>query len=147
MIRLHLMANATVPASPTTTQMAQQIEAADGNLGGWRYANGLHGKVVYDTFRRRQLASYPDLAVDVYVDDGRAGGYGSASGNDQFGEVLWDDNYWDTTDIWVTTTPYANAAAQAAGGPADHVEPPVGSPAYLYVRVKNRGTAAGGSGP
>ena len=146
MIRLHLMANATVPANPTTTQMAQQIEAADDNLGGWRYANGLHGKVIYDTFRRRHLAAYPDLAVDVYVDDGRAGGYGSPSGNDAFNENLWDDNFWDTQDIWVTTTPYANAAAQAAGGPADHVEPPIGSPAYLYVRVKNRGTAAGGSG-
>jgi zinc metalloprotease ZmpB len=40
-----------------------------------------------------------------------------------------------------------NAAAQAAGGPADHIEPPVNSTAYLYVRVKNRGTNAAGSGP
>jgi len=147
MIRLHLMANAAVPASPTTTQMAQQIEAADDNLGGWRYADGLHGKVIYDTFRRRHLTGYPDLAVDVYVDDGRAGGYGSPSGSDLFSENLWDDNYWDTQDIWVRTSPYASPAAQAAGGPADHVEPPTGSPAYLYVRVRNRGTGAAGSGP
>ena len=78
-IRLHLQANAAVPSSPTTTQMAQQVEAADSNLGGWRYANGLHKKVVYDTFRRRHLSGYPDLAVDVYVDDGRNGGYGSST--------------------------------------------------------------------
>jgi len=142
------MANPLVPAlSPTATQMAQQVEAADGNLGGWRYANGLHKKVIYDTFRRRHLSGYPDKAVDVYVDDGRNGGYGSPSGGDLFTENLWDENFWDTQDIWVRTAPYASAAAQAAGGPGDHVEPPVGSTAYLYVRVKNRGTSAGGSGP
>jgi hypothetical protein len=44
-------------------------------------------------------------------------------------------------------TPYPDAAAQQAGDPGDHVEPPVGSTAYLYVRVKNRGTDAAGSGP
>jgi zinc metalloprotease ZmpB len=146
-IRLHLQANAAVPSNPTTTQMAQQVEAADGLLGGWRYANGLHKKVIYDAFRRRTLTGYPDKAVDVYVDDGRAGGYGSASGNDLFNENLWDENFWDTQDIWVRTSQYPSAAAQAAGGPSDHVEPPVGSTAYLYVRVANRGTNAGGSGP
>jgi len=153
-IRLHLMANPNVPASGATAQqMGQQIEAADGVLGGtpavvrWRYANGLHKKVIYDTFRRRHLSGYSDKAVDVYINDGREGGYGSASGNDLFAENLWDENYWDTQDIWVKTSPYANAAAQAAGGPADHVEPPVNSTAYLYVRVKNIGTNAGGSGP
>lgn len=146
-IRLHLMANFNVPTSgATATHMGQQIEAADNNLGGWRYANGLHKKVIYDTFRRRHLSSYADKAVDVYVNDGREGGYGSASGNDLFTENLWDENYWDTQDIWVKTSPYPSPAAQAAGGPGDHVEPPVGSTAYLYVRVKNRGTNAAGSG-
>lgn len=147
-IRLHLQANFNVPTSgATATDMGQQVEIADSNLGGWRYANSLHKKVVYDTFRRRHLPGYTDLPVDVYINDGRNGGYGSPSGNDLFTENLWDENYWDTQDIWVRTTPYANAAAQAAGGPADHIEPPVGSTAYLYVRVQNRGTSAGGSGP
>jgi len=146
-IRLHLMANFHVARSgATATDMGQEIEAADGNLGGWRYANGLHKKVIYDTFSRRHLPNYPDRLVDVYINDGRDGGYGSPSGNDLFTENLWDENYWNTQDIWVTTTQYPNAAAQAAGGPADHVEPPVGSTAYLYVRVKNRGTDAAGSG-
>jgi hypothetical protein len=126
-----------VPANgATATQMAQQLEAADNNLAGWNsLANGLHRKVIYDSFQRRNLAGYPAKAVDVYIDDGRNGGY------------QWLENYWDTQDIWVKTGPYANAAAQAAGGPGDHIEPPVNSTAYLYVRVKNRGTNAGGSGP
>ncbi|MEP6573304.1 MAG: M36 family metallopeptidase [Gemmatimonadota bacterium] len=147
-IRLHLVANFHVPATlSTAAQMGQQVEAADGNLGGWNgLANGLHRKIVYDTFRRRHLPGYPDLAVDLFIDDGREGGYGSTSGQDLFAEQLWQDNYWETQDIWVRTTPYANAAAQASGSPADHEEPPVGSDAYLYVRVGNRGFDPTGSG-
>lgn len=146
-IRLHLMANFNVPASGSSAaQMGQQIEAADGNLLGWKgLANGLHKKVIYDTYRRRNLAGYPDKAVDVYINDGREGGYGSASGNDLFTEQLWEENYWDTQDIWVKTGAYASTAAQAGGGPGDHAEPPVNATAYLYTRVKNRGS--GGSGP
>lgn len=89
-IRLHLMANFNVPAiNATAQQMGQQIEVADINLGSWRgLVGGLHKKVIYDTFRRRHLASYIDKPVDVYVDDGREGGYGSASGNDLFTENL-----------------------------------------------------------
>lgn len=127
--------------------MGQQVEAADKNLGGWRYADGLHKKVIYDTFRRRHLAAYPDKAVDVYINDGREGNYGSVSQNDLFNERLWLDTWWEVQDVWVKVTPYANAAAQQAGDPGDHVEPPVGSTAYLYVRVKNKGTDSAGSGP
>jgi hypothetical protein len=146
-LRLHLMANFMVPThTGTAQQMGQQVEAADHALNGWEYANGLHRKVIYDTFRRRHLAGYPNLAVDLFIDDGRAGGYGSTSGNDAFNEQLWQDAWWDTQDLWVRTEPYADAAAQQAGTPADHVEPAVGSPAYLYVRVGNKGTSAAGSG-
>lgn len=147
-LRLHLMANFNVPTDgATAAQMGQQIEAADSNLGGWRYANGLHRKVIYDTFRRRHLSGYTDLPVDVYINDGRQGGYGSLTGNDAFTERQWLDTWWETQDVWVTVVPYANAAAQQAGDPGDHVEPPVGSTAYLYVRVGNKGSAAAGSGP
>ncbi len=148
LLRYHLQANFNVPASGcTAAQMGQQIEAADSNLGGWRYANGLHKKVIYDTFRRRHLSGYPDKTVDVYINDGRQGGYGSLSGNDLFTERLWLDTWWETQDIWVKVTPYPDAASQQAGDPGDHQEPPVGSTAYLYVRVGNRGTDAAGSGP
>ena len=60
--------------------------------------------------------------------------------------MLWQENYWGQ-DIWVRTSAYATPAAQQAGGPGDHVEPPVGDVAYLYARVKNRGTDMNGSGP
>jgi hypothetical protein len=144
-IRLHLMANFNVPAaSPTFSQLALQIEAADGNLGGWRYPNGLHKKVIYDTFRRRQVPSFPALTVDVYINDGRSGGYGSLTGNDLFAERLFLDNYWSTQDLWVKVVPYANDTDQQAGDPGDHVEPPVGSTAYLYVRAKNKGSSDSG---
>jgi hypothetical protein len=134
-IRLHLMANFNVPASnSTSSQMAQQMEAADRNLGGWRYANGLHRKVIYDTFRRRNVPNFPALPVDVYINDGRNGGYGSLTGNDLFTERLFLDNYWTTQDLWVKVVPYATAADQQAGDPGDHVEPPVGSLAYVGFR-------------
>ena len=146
-LRLHMQANFNVPTNgATAAQMGQQIEAADSNLSGWRYANGLHKKVIYDTFRRRHLSGYPDKAVDVYINDGRQGGYGALSGNDLFGERLWLDSWWETQDIWVKVTPYSDAASQQAGDPGDHQEPPIGSTAYLYVRVANRGTDAAGSG-
>jgi hypothetical protein len=146
-LRLHLQANFLVPTNDATAQqMGQQIEAADQNLGGWRYPNGLHRKVIYDTFRRRHMAGYPPLSTDVYINDGRQGGYGSLSGNDNFTEKQWLDVWWETQDVWVRVTPYADAAAQQAGDPGDHQEPPVGSTAYLYVRVGNKGTAAS-SGP
>lgn len=147
-IRLHLIANFNVASSGATAgQVGQQIEAADGNLGGWNgLANGLHKKVIYDAYARRNLPGYPAKPVDVYINDGRGGGYGSTSGNDLFNEVLWQDNYWETQDIWVKPTAYAAPADQQAGGPGDHIEPPVGSVANLYARVKNRGTTVAGSG-
>lgn len=145
-IRLHLMADGQVPTSGSTVgDFAQQILAMDGALGGWRYADGLHKKVIRDTFVRRHAPGFTALASDVFINDGRKGGYGSVSGNDLFTEKLFLDNYWTTQDLWVTVAQYASAADQQAGDPGDHVEPPVGSTAYLYVRVKNKGTA--GSGP
>jgi hypothetical protein len=135
-LKLHLDANEVVPASgATATQMAQQLEAADENLAGWRsLAGGLHRKVIVDAFQRRHLSGYAPKSVDVYIDDGRNGAY------------EWLENYWETRDIWVRLVPYT-AAQLTTAGPADHQEPTVGSPAYLYVRVKNRGTAEAGSGP
>jgi hypothetical protein len=145
-IRLHLMATFHVPVSGSTvTDWGNQIFAMDSSLGGWRYPKGLHKKVIYDTYRRRHLSGFPALPIDVYINDGRNGGYGSITGNDLFTEKLFLDNYWSTQDLWVKVVPYANDADQQAGDPGDHVEPPVGSTAYLYVRVKNKGTSASGS--
>ncbi len=57
--------------------------------------------------------------VDVYIDDGRNGGY------------EYQANHWSCQDIWVRRT---------ADGGLTHEEPIVGTTNYLYVRVKNRGT-------
>jgi hypothetical protein len=57
--------------------------------------------------------------VDVFINDGRNG------------EYQFQQNFWNTTDIWVRN---------AADGGLAHQTPIVSVPNYLYVRVKNRGT-------
>jgi hypothetical protein len=82
--------------------------------------------------------------VDVYINDGRAGSYGSADGQDRFDDMLWKENLGDTPDLGVQRAPLVNPAA-LGGGPLPHQDPLVNQPAHLYVRVRNRGAA--GSGP
>ncbi len=138
-IRLHLVANSGVPEEEASiTQMAQGIGEADANLGGWRYPDRLHLKVIDATFTRRAVPSYEPPSVDVYVDDGRGGGYGSASGDDAFGETLWKENHGDAPDVWIR-------AVAASGTPADHQgQVPVNAPAFVFARVRNRGAVASG---
>jgi hypothetical protein len=57
--------------------------------------------------------------VDVYIDDGRNGGYD------------YQPNHWSCQDMWVR---------RAADGGTTHQEPIVGATNHMYVRVKNRGT-------
>jgi hypothetical protein len=139
-IRLHLVANGGVPKEETSiTQMAHAIGEADADLGGWRYPDRLHQKVIDATFIRRAVPSYSALPVDVYVDDGRAGGYGSADGLDAFADRLWKENHGDAPDVWVR-------GVAAPGTPADHQEQvPVSAPAFVFARVRNRGPAASGA--
>ncbi len=138
-IRLHLVANGGVPKENTSvTEMAMAIGEADAGLGGWRYPDRLHQKVIDDTFSRRSTPSYQRPAVDVYVDDGREGGYGSASGQDGFGETLWKERHGDAPDVWVRTV-------AAPGTPADHAgQVPVNTAAFVFARVRNRGAAPSG---
>lgn len=58
--------------------------------------------------------------VDIYIDDGRAGGY---EPRDHF--------VFTTTDLW---------HRHAADAGTVHQNPIAGRPGFLYVRVKNRGT-------
>ena len=143
-IRLHLMAHASIPGSDATiTQAAQEFEAADTGLAPWRYANGLHLKVIHDTFLRRKVPGYAPKPVDVYVDDGRGGGYGAADrDDDNFQNTLWRDNFTDTKDIWIRLAPYGVGVVPK---PADHEAPLANQQAHAYVQVKNRGAL--GSGP
>ncbi|HEU4756270.1 MAG TPA: hypothetical protein VFS72_06380 [Agromyces sp.] len=63
-------------------------------------------------------------AVDVYIDDGRAGTYLPH---------LSDDEFAATPDIWNRRFP---------DGGTSHEDPLAGFPSYCYVRVHNRGTSA-----
>jgi hypothetical protein len=136
-IRLHVVAHFHIPAqNATLTEMVQQLEAADANLAGWRPVDGLHLKVIRDTFARRGTPGYAFPAVDVYVFDGREGGYGTPDGLDAFAGVLWKADWGETPDVWTTAAPAADAAPAA---------PRAGRTSHLWVRVKNRGVT--GSGP
>jgi hypothetical protein len=135
-IHLHVAANFGVPATNATiTQVAQQLEAADARLAGWRPVDGLHVKVIRDTFARRGAPGTAFPPVDVYVFDGREGGYGTPDGHDAFADSLWKADFEDTPGVWTTATP----------NPADPpAVPRVGQPTHVWVRVKNRGVVAAG---
>lgn len=139
------------PTPPSETVLAAAIEHADAQLDGWWWANGLHRKVLRDTFGRRQIVACrptdPPNEVDVYIADGRAGGgYGSDDGQDLFDQTLWKEDHGTGLgkDLWATRAPYRSRAARAGADPGDHVEPAVGVAAHLYVRVRNRGVQASG---
>jgi hypothetical protein len=139
-----------VPA-PSESVLAAAIEEADEELDGFWWANGLHRKVLRDTFGRRNIAGCrpqdPPNQVDVYIDDGRSGGYGSDDGQDGFDQTLWKEDHGSGAgkELWAVGVPYSSAAAAAAADPAhDHVEPTVGVTSHLYVRVRNRGQQPSG---
>jgi hypothetical protein len=130
----------------SATVLAAAILTADAELHGWWPANGLHRKVLADTFGRRDCTGFrpqdPDYVVDVYIADGRAGGYGSDDGGDHFDQNLWKEDHGAGLgkDLWATPTVYADARARDKANPAtDHVEPKVGKKTNVYVRVSNRG--------
>ena len=142
-IRLHVMGHGKILAlGAPIRDIAQEIEAADTGLAPWRYANGLHLKVIFDTFLRRKVPGYVAKAVDVFIDDGRGGGYGAVDRNDDnFQNTLWLDDFTNTKDIWVKRAPYAVGAPTS---PADDEGAVKGLKAHVYVQVKNRGTVASG---
>jgi hypothetical protein len=139
----------TPVGAPSETVLAAAIEQADAELDDFWWANGLHRKVLRDTFGRRGVTGYrpqdPPNQVDVYIDDGRSGGYGSDDGQDRFDQTLWKEDHGAGAgkDLWAVRVPYASDAA-AADPAHDHVEPAVGVPAHLYVRVRNRGPQPSG---
>jgi zinc metalloprotease ZmpB len=81
---------------------------------------GAYNKVIRWSFEKQGLWNAKPPAVDVYIDDGRAGEY-------QYQPV-----HWNTTTIWNRT---------AADGGTAHQSPILGQPNFAYVKIKNRGTA------
>ncbi len=154
-IRLFTAALSKLPEEPpvpaSETVLAAALDHADAELAGWWWANGLHRKVLRDTFGRRDIIGYRAAdppKVDLYIADGRAGGgYGSDDGQDLFDQTLWKEDHGAGLgkDLWATRIPYrSNAARAAADAVSDHVEPAAGVAAHLYVRVRNRGVQASG---
>jgi zinc metalloprotease ZmpB len=95
-------------------------------------AGGAYNKVIRWAFERQGLFQPPAAptpvttpgappAVDVYIDDGRAGEY-------PFQQV-----HWNNTSIW---------NRNAADGMTGHQHAIEGATNYAYVKVKNRGTTA-----
>lgn len=93
---------------------------------------GAYNKVVRWAFEKqgvwRSRADPPTVTgqappVDVYIDDGRGGGYGFQS------------SYWEHPGVW--------NRLQADGG-TPHQEPRLGQTNYAYARVRNRGIEAAG---
>jgi len=110
----------TPAPAPSEAVLAAAIEQADAELDGFWWANGLHRKVLRDTFGRRGVTGCrpqdPLQQVDVYIDDGRSGGYGSDDGQDRFDQTLWKDDHGTGAgkDLWAVPVPYPSDAAAAA---------------------------------
>lgn len=91
---------------------------------------GAYNKVIRWGFERQGLYQAPGAptpvtgpgqppAVDVYIDDGRAG------------EYPYQQVHWNTTTIWNRRLP---------DGQVTHEEPILNALNYVYVKIKNRGT-------
>jgi len=107
------------PGSPA--QFLAALLAADAlNWTSEGVYGGAYGKVFIWSFEKQNLNGGAKPAVDVYIDDGRAGEY-------QYLPV-----HWATTTIW---------NRRHADGNTTHQEPKLGHTNYAYVKIKNRGTS------
>ena len=107
------------PASPAGL-LAALVTADAGDWTSERLAGGAYRKVLAWAFEKQNLNRGARPAVDVYVDDGRAG------------EYQFQPNHWSTTTVWNRRSP---------DGLQAHQEPALGVVNYAYVKIKNRGTA------
>jgi hypothetical protein len=127
---------ATNPVTPTPvpdvfTTALMNADIGTANFEGYR--GGTFHKVVRWAFEKQGLFQPPGApkpvtkpgappAVDVYIDDGRAG------------EYPYQPVHWQCTEIWNRLTP------SAGSGPGSHQTPVVGKINHAFVRVRNRGT-------
>lgn len=123
------LTKATNPSTAVGFETA--LETAD--AGDWVSENitgGAYRKVIRWAFEQQGMfqaagtttpnnqAGRPP-AVDVYVDDGRAGTYG------------YQPVFWNTTNVWNRL---------ASDGGTTHQDPVTNRTNYAYVRIRNRGT-------
>jgi hypothetical protein len=95
------------------------LTADAGNWTSEGVFGGAYGKVLTWSFEEQNLNGGAAPAVDVYIDDGRAGEY----------EYL--PVHWQTATVWNRLNP---------DGLPGHQEP-AGTTNYAYVKIKNRGTS------
>ena len=99
-------------------------ELQDTDLENWTsegLSGGAYNKVIRWAFEKQGSYGGAPPAVDVYIDDGRAGEY-------QFQAV-----HWQNQSMWNRNT---------ADGLAGHQNALPGVTNFMYVQVKNRGTSA-----
>jgi len=121
----YLMLRAVGTLSPmsnpgTPALFLQALRTAD--AGDWTSEGvfgGAYGKVLEWSFEEQNLNGGAAPAVDVYIDDGRAGEY----------EYL--PVHWETPTVWNRLNP---------DGLPGHQDP-AGATNYAYVKIKNRGTS------
>jgi hypothetical protein len=109
------MSNPSTPALFLTALLT----ADTGNWTSEGVFGGAYGKVLTWSFEEQNLNGGALPAVDVYIDDGRAGEY----------EYL--PVYWETPTVWNRLNP---------DGQPGHQDP-AGTTNYTYVKIKNRGTS------
>jgi len=127
-LKFHVEANAlygTVSSGSTTAysnhqDMAIALEMASNGLNNWQsIPDGLFHKVIRDRCINRGL--FAPLPVDVYIDDGRNGGY----------DFL--QRFWNCEDLVVRR----NSTDSPTMG---HEQPILNQPNYLWAKVKRKGS-------
>lgn len=130
---LRAIGDLTPGTNPTSNELwCARLQATD--LLNWTsrgLSGGAYSKVIRWAFEKQGSFQPPGApipvttagappAVDVYIDDGRAGEY-------QFQEV-----HWHNTSMWNRNAP---------DGQPGHQDAIQGQTNYMYVKVRNRGTA------
>ena len=105
--------------------LAQGLIDADLALTG-----GLHSKVIDGAAVSRGL--WPARTVDLWIADSPT----------DAGAIPSPVPHWTSPDLWVRNLGPADGDDPSGG----HQEPIIGQPNYLYVTVRNRGTAASAAG-
>jgi hypothetical protein len=123
---LRAIGQLTPVTSPGTADLwCEQLQKAD--LENWLsegLSGGAYNKVIRWAFEKQGSYGGTPPAVDVYIDDGRAGEY-------DFQPV-----HWANQSMWNRNAP---------DGLPGHQNAVAGAENYFYVKVKNRGTSASGA--
>lgn len=112
--------------NPDNAQLwCEQLQDAD--LENWLsegLSGGAYNKVIRWAFEKQGSYGGKPPAVDVYIDDGRAG------------EYAFQQVHWANQSMWNRNAP---------DGLPGHQNAVVGAKNFFYVKVKNRGTSASGT--